>query len=79
MDGNGIWGVGDLGSGPFGTSGDRPAIGDWNGDAIDEIGVYRSSVRRFYLDADGDRQWNGALDWAQTFGPSGALPFAGRW
>ncbi len=28
---------------------DTPLTGDWNGDDISDIGVYRSSVRQFIL------------------------------
>jgi hypothetical protein len=31
----------------FGRPGDQPLIGDWNGDGVDTIGIYRSE--RFYL------------------------------
>jgi hypothetical protein len=34
---------------PFGQAGDRPIAGDWNGDGIDDIGVYRSSTSTFIL------------------------------
>ncbi len=78
MDGNGIWSGPDL-RGTFGAPGDKGLVGDWNGDGYDEVGVYRPSVRRFYFDVDANLRWNGEADRSQTFGPAGALPFAGRW
>ncbi len=78
MDGNGIWSGPDL-RGTFGAPGDKGLVGDWNGDGYDEIGVYRPNVRRFYFDVDANLRWNGEADRSQTFGPNGALPFAGRW
>jgi hypothetical protein len=33
----------------FGQAGDRPIAGDWNGDGIDDIGVYRQSNSTFLL------------------------------
>jgi len=34
---------------PFGQAGDRPIAGDWNGDGIDDVGVYRSNSSTFIL------------------------------
>ncbi|MFO0884387.1 MAG: hypothetical protein U0894_09390 [Pirellulales bacterium] len=34
--------------------GDRPVVGDFNGDGIDEIGVYRAG--RWIIDTNGNRQ-----------------------
>jgi hypothetical protein len=31
----------------FGNPGDYPIAGDWNGDGIDSVGIYRNGV--FYL------------------------------
>jgi serine-aspartate repeat-containing protein C/D/E len=28
----------------FGQAGDLPVVADWNGDGIDEVGVYRQGV-----------------------------------
>ena len=33
----------------FGQSGDQPLAGDWNGDGIDEPGVFRPSTGQFLL------------------------------
>ena len=40
----------------FGMAGDIPVVGDWNGDGITKIGVFRSGG--WYLDFSGDGTWN---------------------
>jgi C1A family cysteine protease len=62
----------------FGSTGDLPVAGDWNGDGIAEIGVFRPSTHIFYLDYSGNRAW-GAGDVSGTFGLTGDLPVAGDW
>ena len=61
----------------FGTAGDIPVVGDWNGDGFTEIGVFRNGV--WYLDMNG----NGAFDWpgdsAIGFGMAGDIPVVGDW
>ena len=58
----------------FGIPGDLPVTGDWDGDGVDTIGVYRNGV--FYL-----RNFNttGYADLTFAFGQSGDLPVAGDW
>jgi PKD repeat protein len=80
-NGNGAWngGVVDR-SYNFGISGDLPVAGDWNGDGITEIGVYRNSTRTFYLDYNGNGAWNLApIDRSFTYGSTGDLPLSGDW
>ncbi len=55
--------------------GDRPVRGDWNGDGRDELGVYRPSEGRFYLDLDGLGVWTRT----EVFGGADDLPVAGDW
>jgi len=72
-----IWGEGDI-STWFGTSGDLPIAGDWNGDGKDEIGVFRNGP--WYLDYNGNRVWDSASgDVSFWFGTGGDLPIAGDW
>ncbi len=33
----------------FGNTGDKPVVGDWDGDGIDEIGLHRESTGLFYF------------------------------
>ena len=62
----------------FGTSGDLPIAGDWNGDGKDEIGVFRNGP--WYLDYNGNRDWDPASgDVSFWFGTSGDKPVAGYW
>ena len=34
---------------PFGAASDIPLIGDWTGDGVPKVGIYRPSERAFYL------------------------------
>jgi glucose/arabinose dehydrogenase len=58
----------------YGLGGDYPVTGDWNGDGVDTIGVYRNSL--FYL-----RNSNtiGFADIVFAFGSLGDQPIAGDW
>jgi len=81
-NGNGVWEAGtDILRGPFGFATDIPVVGDWNGDGIDEIGVFRPSKRRWYLDRNGNGVWNGCnVDiCAGPFGQSTDRPIVGAW
>jgi hypothetical protein len=60
----------------FGTSGDYPAIGDWNGDGDDDLGVFRNG--KWYLDANDSEVWGGcSTDICATFGTTGDYPVVG--
>jgi hypothetical protein len=63
----------------FGLATDLPIIGDWDGDGLDNIGVYRPSTLRFYLDMNGNDVWDAADRVAGPYGASGDLPIAGDW
>jgi len=60
----------------YGTGGDRAVTGDWNGDGIYTIGVFRQGV--FSLDVDGDGRWSPG-DLSIKFGQTGDLPLVGDW
>ncbi|MCH8924103.1 MAG: fibrinogen-binding protein, partial [Planctomycetes bacterium] len=60
----------------FGTAGDRPVTGDWNGDGVKTIGIYRGGT--WHLDVDGDGRWS-AGDVVADFGDSQAVPVVGDW
>ncbi|HYN76926.1 MAG TPA: thrombospondin type 3 repeat-containing protein, partial [Lamprocystis sp. (in: g-proteobacteria)] len=82
LDKNANWAwnkTGDRTTGVFGKSGDRPLVGDWNGDGQDEIGVYRPAERRFYLDLNGSWTQNTGDAVSAPFGTDGDLPLSGRW
>jgi hypothetical protein len=66
-------GVADIGLN-YGIPGDQPVAGDWDGDGIDTIGVYRNGT--FYL-----RNSNtvGNADVWFALGNPGDMPIAGNW
>jgi len=71
----------DLCAGPFGAPGDKPVLGDWDGDNRVAIGVYRPVPGTWYLD-NGDGKWdlvNGIDVLMDTFGAPTDLPIAGDW
>jgi subtilisin family serine protease len=59
-----------------GDAADLPVVGDWNGDGVDTIGVYRSSTGFFYLS---DSNTAPSLAYNPLFGNPGDQPFAGKW
>ncbi len=81
MDGNGTWTrSADKITAPFGAPNDYPVVGDWNGDGVDDVGVWRPSTGRFYLDVDGSFTWTRGVDViTDAFGIPGDIPVAGDW
>jgi hypothetical protein len=75
---NSTTGEGPVVSFSWGAAGDRPLAGDWNGDGVDTVGVYRpSSPNVFYLatsDTDG-----GGSPVAVSYGNGGEQPLTGDW
>jgi hypothetical protein len=64
-----------------GVPGDVPLSGDWNGDGIDTVGIYRPSNGLFILDYDGDAVLT-AADKVYNLGvgtPAGDIPVVGDW
>jgi hypothetical protein len=63
-NGNGIWdgpppyGT-DYRTGWFGLPTDIPVTGDFDGDGTDDVGFWRPSTGRFYLDTNGNGIWDG--------------------
>lgn len=60
----------------YGQKGDHAVVGDWNGDGIYTVGVYRNGS--WYLDMDGDGKWSDG-DVVVQFGQEGDLPIVGDW
>jgi serine-aspartate repeat-containing protein C/D/E len=60
----------------YGTGGDRALAGDWNGDGIFTIGVFRQGL--FSLDVDGDGRWSPG-DLSVKLGQQGDIPLVGDW
>ncbi len=83
LDGNGTWsGCGPDGCwGVFGSPGDLPVAGQWDGQDKSRIGVFRPSKGMWYLD-NGNGIWDGCgtdLCISGPFGSSGDIPVAGDW
>jgi dipeptidyl aminopeptidase/acylaminoacyl peptidase len=75
---------------PFGQAGDLPIAGDWNGDGIDDVGVYRSNTSTFVLrvpETVTGVPCHGCPPQTETrittvtsqFGSAGDLPVTGDW
>jgi len=82
FNGNGIWDS-PLGGDRIyttGQPGDIPVFGDWNGDRLCEMGVFRPSDHMFYLDFNANGVWDGAsVDKRYDFGTFGDIPVSGKW
>jgi len=83
VNGNGLWDgrPTDWQINQFGSPGDIPIVGDWNGDKKSEIGVYRPSTSAWYLDVNGNNLWDGRPTDKQLgpYGISGDIPVVGDW
>ncbi len=60
----------------FGNPGDTPVVGDWDGDGVDEIGLYRESSGFFYYR---NTLTTGVADGQFYFGNPGDRFVAGDW
>jgi hypothetical protein len=60
----------------FGEDGDIPFAGDFDGDGVDTIGLFRPSTGVFYLK---NSHTDGTADIEFAFGEAGDLPIAGDW
>ena len=71
----------DLCISSFGTSGDVPVSGDWNGTGKSKIGVFRPTTGEWFLDLNGNGKWDGpAIDlYVPGYGQQGDVPVVGRW
>jgi hypothetical protein len=58
----------------FGGAADVPIAGDWNGDGIRSVGVFRNG--KWHFDMNGDGRWSDGDKVAQ-FGQEGDLPIVG--
>ena len=67
--------------GRFGTKGDLPVVGDWDGTGKVRIGVFRPSTGMWYLDFNGNGKFDGCgVDACiGPFGLPGDLPIVGKW
>ena len=81
-NGNGVWDGPSGGDRIYttGQPGDIPVFGDWNGDRLCEMGVFRPSNHQFYLDFNANGIWDGAsVDKRYDFGTFGDIPVSGKW
>lgn len=60
----------------YGRKGDIAVAGDWNGDGIYTIGIFREGA--WFLDMDGDGRWSDG-DLVMDYGQPGDLPVVGDW
>ncbi len=58
----------------YGTANDIPVAGDWNGDGVDTIGIYRNGT--FFLR---NSNTSGFADLQFPFGAPGDIPIVGDW
>jgi len=85
MNNNGVWDPAPCGTPPcdrfgfFGQSGDTPLVGDWTGDGISKIGIFRPSTNLFALDINNDLAYESGIDKIGHFGSSGDVPILGDW
>ena len=60
-------------------AGDIPITGDWNGDGLSQLGLFRPSTGEWFLDYNGNRTWDGCTtDRCLSFGIVGQ-PVSGDW
>lgn len=83
LNGNGIWdgcNVDQCIAG-FGQSGDLPVAGDWDATGASKIGLFRPATGEWFLDMNGNSQWDGTnVDkYISGFGQAGDLPVIGKW
>lgn len=64
----------------YGFAGDKPVVGDWNGDGRDEVGNFRAfgSLGQFILDTNNSGAWE-SQDRAFIYGFASDKPVVGAW
>jgi hypothetical protein len=80
-NGNGAWdGCGIDRCLRIGLNGDIPLVGDWDGTGSSKVGAFRPSDGTFYLDYNGNGQWDGCgTDRCLQIGMNGDIPLVGDW
>jgi hypothetical protein len=65
----------------FGSAGDLPVIGDWDGTGKSNVGVWRPSTGQWFLDYNGNGVWDGCSGdvCISGFGVAGDIPVVGKW
>ena len=72
----GMWHLPDAEPFFFGNPGDTPLLGDWDGDGVDTVGMFRPSNGFVYLRNSNDF---GVADIELFFGIAGDIPLVGDW
>jgi hypothetical protein len=80
-NGNGIWEPGTDKVYLWGDHGYQPVIGNWDGsvDGKVKIGTYNPDLSIWYLDYNGNGQWEPGTDKAYNWGAPGYQPVTGDW
>ena len=60
----------------WGSPGDTPMPGDWNGDGVADLGVFSGGT--WFIDASGNRAFDAATD-IKGWGVAGWIPITGDW
>jgi hypothetical protein len=62
-------------------TGDAPLVGDWSGEGISHLGLFRPSTGQWFLDRNGNRSWDDCRRdrCIESFGGAGDLPVTGDW
>jgi hypothetical protein len=81
LDTEGEFGSPDWESGAIGGNSFLPVSGDWMGDGNTQLGLYDARSGHFFVDANGNRRWDGpAGDLSAVFvSGTGFLPVVGDW
>ena len=59
----------------YGAQDDVAVAGDWNGDGVSNIGIFRQG--KWYLDVDGNGRWNSGDIYVKRLGMAGDVPVVG--
>jgi len=64
----------------WGSPGDTPVVGDWNGSGTTKIGIVNTTYELWLLDYNGDFIWEGpGVDKQLSWGSPGDVPVVGKW
>jgi hypothetical protein len=65
---------------PWGSGGDTPIVGDWNGSGTAKVGTFGPNTGLWLLDYNGNFAWDGAsVDKYFPWGSGGDTPVVGDW
>jgi hypothetical protein len=83
VNGNGIWDGCNIDQciASFGQPEDLAVAGDWDATGSSKIGLFRPATGEWFLDVNGNGQWDGASvdKHISGFGQAGDSPVAGKW